>query len=208
MIRVPTGSGVLAEADVDTASIIDTATIPTTTKTRLLAGHAQIARFDEESPLTDAVARGSILDQVAAHLPAARVAILSDYAKGVCDRAVCRAVIAGATRAGIPTIVDPKGADFSRYCNATVITPNRSEAATVCGFPIHDSDDAIRGGVDPRQVHNRGGGRNPRRAGDGRRLRRAGGGDSDPGQGGVRRHRRRRHGGGHAGGFTGRGHTP
>ena len=135
---------VLGEADVNTATIVDTPTIPTTTKTRLLAGHSQIARFDEESPLTDGVARAEILARVAKHLPAARVAILSDYAKGVCDAAVCRAVIEGAARAGIPTIVDPKGSDFSRYCNAAVITPNRSEATAVCGFPIRDSDDAIR----------------------------------------------------------------
>ena len=135
---------VLVEADVDTATVVDTPTIPTTTKTRLLAGHSQIARFDEESPLNDAAAREAILERVAAHLPESRVAILSDYAKGVCDTAVCRAVIEGAARAGIPTIVDPKGADFSRYCNASVITPNRSEAMAVCGFPIRDSDDAIR----------------------------------------------------------------
>jgi D-beta-D-heptose 7-phosphate kinase/D-beta-D-heptose 1-phosphate adenosyltransferase len=135
---------VLGEANVDTATVVDTPTIPTTTKTRLLAGHSQIARFDEESPLNDAAARDAILERVAAHLPKARVAILSDYAKGVCDTAVCRAVIEGAARAGIPTIVDPKGADFSRYCNASVITPNRSEAMAVCGFPIRDSDDAIR----------------------------------------------------------------
>ena len=135
---------VLGEAGVDTATVVDTPTIPTTTKTRLLAGHSQIARFDEESPLNDAAARDAILGRVAAHLPEARVAILSDYAKGVCDTAVCRAVIEGAARAGIPTIVDPKGADFSRYCNASVITPNRSEAMAVCGFPIRDSDDAIR----------------------------------------------------------------
>jgi D-beta-D-heptose 7-phosphate kinase/D-beta-D-heptose 1-phosphate adenosyltransferase len=135
---------VLREADVDTATVVDTPTIPTTTKTRLLAGHSQIARFDEESPLNDAAARDAILERVAARLPEARVAILSDYAKGVCDTAVCRAVIEGAARAGIPTIVDPKGADFSRYCNASVITPNRSEAMAVCGFPIRDSDDAIR----------------------------------------------------------------
>jgi D-beta-D-heptose 7-phosphate kinase/D-beta-D-heptose 1-phosphate adenosyltransferase len=135
---------VLGEADVDTATVVDTPTIPTTTKTRLLAGHSQIARFDEESPLNDAAARDAILERVAAHLPETRVAILSDYAKGVCDTAVCRAVIEGAARAGIPTIVDPKGTDFSRYCNASVITPNRSEAMAVCGFPIRDSDDAIR----------------------------------------------------------------
>jgi len=145
--RDPAADGlrkVLGEADVDTATVVDTPTIPTTTKTRLLAGHSQIARFDEESPLNDAAARDAILERVAARLPEARVAILSDYAKGVCDTAVCRAVIEGAARAGIPTIVDPKGADFSRYCNASVITPNRSEAMAVCGFPIRDSDDAIR----------------------------------------------------------------
>jgi len=135
---------VLGEADVDTATVVDTPTIPTTTKTRLLAGHSQIARFDEESLLNDGAARDAILERVAAHLPEARVAILSDYAKGVCDTAVCRAVIEGAARAGIPTIVDPKGADFSRYCSASVITPNRSEAMAVCGYPIRDSDDAIR----------------------------------------------------------------
>ncbi len=135
---------VLVEADVDTATIVDTPTIPTTTKTRLLAGHSQIARFDVESPLSDGVARAEILARVSAHLPAARVAILSDYAKGVCDAAVCRAVIEGAARVGIPTIVDPKGSDFSRYRGAAVITPNRSEATAVCGFPIRDSDDAIR----------------------------------------------------------------
>jgi D-beta-D-heptose 7-phosphate kinase/D-beta-D-heptose 1-phosphate adenosyltransferase len=135
---------VLGEADVDTASLIATPTIPTTTKTRLLAGHAQIARFDEEAPLTDAEAKERILAWIAGQLPSARVAVLSDYAKGVCDVAVCRAVIEGAARAGIPTIVDPKGTDFSRYRNADVITPNRSEAAAVVGFPIHSSEDAIR----------------------------------------------------------------
>ena len=135
---------VLGEADVDTSTVVATPAVPTTTKTRLLAGHSQIARFDEESPLTDAAAKGAILERVAAHLPGAKVAILSDYAKGVCDAAVCRAVIEGAATAGIPTVVDPKGTDFSRYAGATVITPNRSEATAVCGFPIRDSDDAIR----------------------------------------------------------------
>jgi D-beta-D-heptose 7-phosphate kinase/D-beta-D-heptose 1-phosphate adenosyltransferase len=54
------------------------------------------------------------------------------------------AVIEGAARAGIRVIVDPKGADFTKYAGAAVITPNRSEAAAACGFPIRDSDDAIR----------------------------------------------------------------
>ena len=135
---------ILGETGVPSDGIVGAASIQTTVKTRLLAGHAQIARFDEESRLNDAAARADLVSAVGRLLPAARLAILSDYAKGVCDAAVCRVVIDGATRAGIPVIVDPKGHDYTKYAGATVITPNRAEASTACGFPIHDPDDAIR----------------------------------------------------------------
>ena len=136
----------VAEAGAAADQLVTTATIPTTAKIRLLAGHNQIARFDEEEHLTDAAALARIRDRVAMLLPAAKLAIISDYAKGVCDATVCRAVIEGAAKTGIRVIVDPKDADFTKYSGAAVITPNRSEAAAVCGFPIRDSDDAIRGG--------------------------------------------------------------
>lgn len=138
--------GVLGEAGASPAAILATRTIRTTVKTRLLAGHAQIARFDEESTFTDAAARADLLAVVDHLLPRSRLAVISDYAKGVCDAAVCRSVIDGAARAGIAVIVDPKGVDFVKYSGAAVITPNRAEASAVCGFPIRDSDDAIRAG--------------------------------------------------------------
>jgi D-beta-D-heptose 7-phosphate kinase/D-beta-D-heptose 1-phosphate adenosyltransferase len=137
---------VLGESGASPEAILATRTIRTTVKTRLLAGHSQIARFDEESAFTDTAARADLLAVVDHLLPRARLAVISDYAKGVCDGAVCRGVIEGAARIGIPVIVDPKGIDFTRYAGAAVITPNRAEAAAVCGFAIRDSDDAIRAG--------------------------------------------------------------
>ena len=134
----------LAEEGVADEALAATATVPTTTKTRLLAGHHQIARFDEEQSLVDQAARRTLLDRARRLVGDARVAILSDYAKGVCDAEVCRTVIETGRRAGATVIVDPKDADFTKYAGASVITPNRGEAAAVVQFPIRDPDDAIR----------------------------------------------------------------
>jgi len=131
--------------------LVDSPALITTTKNRLLAGHQQIARFDEERPLTDADARRRIVARIEENLQTARLAIISDYAKGICDATVCRAVINGATRRGLPIVVDPKDADFTKYAGATVITPNRMEAAAVVGRSLRDPDDAIRAAREIRE---------------------------------------------------------
>jgi D-beta-D-heptose 7-phosphate kinase/D-beta-D-heptose 1-phosphate adenosyltransferase len=135
---------VLEQDGVADGEIVGTAAIPTTVKTRLLAGHNQIARFDEEAPLADDAVRRALVKRIAALVAEADVAVISDYAKGVCDATVCRAVIAAARARGVPVIVDPKGSDFAKYSEATVITPNRSEAVTAVGFPIRGPDDALK----------------------------------------------------------------
>ena len=119
-------------------------TVPTTVKTRLLDGHQQVARFDEERPFDDADARVSLCTLIEARLPRARLTVISDYAKGVCDTAVCRTVIDGGRRHGTQVIVDPKGTDFAKYAGAAVITPNQGEAAAVVGFAIRDAEDGLR----------------------------------------------------------------
>lgn len=124
--------------------LVATPEIPTTTKNRLLAAHQQIARFDEERLLTDGGVRGQIIDRIETLFATTRLAIISDYAKGVCDSEVCRRVIEGAACRGLPIVVDPKDADFTKYAGATVVTPNRMEAAAVVGRPVRDPDDAIR----------------------------------------------------------------
>ena len=135
--------GVLEAEGVSAEHLIATAAIPTSAKTRLLATHQQIARFDEEQTLTDAAASQQLIAHAQAAVAGADLVILSDYAKGVCDQALCRAVIAAARKRNVPVIVDPKGADFSKYSGASILTPNRSEAAIVTGIAIHGPDDAI-----------------------------------------------------------------
>lgn len=135
---------VLAQDGVGDGQIVSTTAVPTTVKTRLLAGHSQIARFDEESCLEDAGVRRELVRRVETLVATADVAVISDYAKGVCDAAVCRAVIEAARARQVPVIVDPKGSDFSKYARAAVITPNRAEAVAVVGFPIHGPDDAVK----------------------------------------------------------------
>lgn len=126
------------------AALLPAEGFPTTVKTRLVAGHQQIARFDRERSLDDGELRGRMLRSIDRLLPPAGWAVLSDYAKGVCDGTVCRAVIEEGKRRGTKVIVDPKGRDFSKYAGAAVITPNQSEAAAATGFVIDDVDDGVR----------------------------------------------------------------
>ena len=64
-------------------------------------------------------------------LPEYDAVILSDYGKGVLNEVA--AMIAAARAAGKPVLIDPKGADFSKYAGATLLTPNRAELRDAAG---------------------------------------------------------------------------
>jgi D-beta-D-heptose 7-phosphate kinase/D-beta-D-heptose 1-phosphate adenosyltransferase len=85
-------------------------------------------RADSESPWPDA-GNGKALAAVRAHMADHDALVISDYAKGFLPPALVKDLIALARDQGKPVIVDPKGADLARYDQATVITPNRHEAA-------------------------------------------------------------------------------
>ena len=129
---------VLAEAGVN-VSMVACPGVPTTSKLRVLAGHQQLLRLDNEPARTDFNGCADLLLQRAmAELPQASVVVLSDYAKGVLSERVCRALIGEARRVQIPVVVDPKGHDFARYCGATTICPNTKELAAVTGEAAND----------------------------------------------------------------------
>jgi D-beta-D-heptose 7-phosphate kinase/D-beta-D-heptose 1-phosphate adenosyltransferase len=48
-------------------------------------------------------------------------------------------VIKQAHQLCIPVLVDPKGADYSKYKGATALTPNKREAAEACGVDISNN---------------------------------------------------------------------
>ncbi|MBY0509341.1 MAG: D-glycero-beta-D-manno-heptose-7-phosphate kinase [Rhodospirillaceae bacterium] len=116
----------------------------TTIKSRFfsLDGH-HLLRADRETVAALSPEGMADLERaVAAQMGQVDAVILSDYGKGVLMGGFAKTVIAAARKAGKPVVVDPKGADYSRYAGATVITPNRSELAEATGMPV-DSDAAI-----------------------------------------------------------------
>ena len=117
----------LSASGVATALVVDDQ-VPTVTKLRVLARNQQLIRLDREIPTRPGA--GSLNEKLSAALPADAV-ILSDYAKGALIDV--ELLIATCREAGVPVLVDPKGADFSRYRGATMLTPNESEFTAVVG---------------------------------------------------------------------------
>jgi D-beta-D-heptose 7-phosphate kinase/D-beta-D-heptose 1-phosphate adenosyltransferase len=114
---------------------------PTTVKTRFVADGQQMLRADREvrAPLSAAVEE-RLIAQFHESLRDADVVVLSDYAKGVLSERVTRATIKAALEANKPVIVDPKAKDLRKYSGATVLTPNRLELQTACGYECANDD--------------------------------------------------------------------
>ncbi len=115
---------------------------PTIAKTRVLSGHQQMMRLDQES---NAIFAQEENDALQANIHAAieaspKIVILSDYAKGLLSLDICQSIINICKAKNIPVLVDPKGADYSKYVGATALTPNKKETAEACNTNINDVD--------------------------------------------------------------------
>lgn len=114
---------------------------PTTTKTRVMARHQQVVRFDREQ--TDdlpADCVGELCDTVRRVVAGADVLVLEDYNKGVLSPAVIRTALEAADAAGIPSVVDPKFRNFFEYGGATVFKPNALELRAALGTASRFTD--------------------------------------------------------------------
>ncbi|KLV02215.1 heptose 1-phosphate adenyltransferase [Photobacterium aquae] len=115
---------------------------PTITKLRVMSRGQQLIRLDFEEGFHN-VNADLILPRVEQSLASAKAVILSDYAKGALEHV--QAMIQLARKAGVPVMIDPKGADFERYRGATLLTPNLSEFETVVGKTTSDEDLVAKG---------------------------------------------------------------
>jgi len=105
-------------------------TLRTLCKLRILAQHQQLLRIDfEELPLL--FDQDLLWAKFNEQLPRHDVVVFSDYGKGTL--ANVQAFIQAARQAGLKTLVDPKGVDFTRYAQADIITPNLAEFQAVAG---------------------------------------------------------------------------
>ncbi|AKJ43165.1 bifunctional D-glycero-beta-D-manno-heptose-7-phosphate kinase/D-glycero-beta-D-manno-heptose 1-phosphate adenylyltransferase HldE [Pragia fontium] len=115
---------------------------PTITKLRVLSRNQQLLRLDFEEGF-DNVDAQPILDRVQRALPQLGALVLSDYAKGALTSV--QSLIQLGREAGVPVLIDPKGADFERYRGATLLTPNLSEFEAVVGHCTSEQQLVERG---------------------------------------------------------------
>ena len=104
--------------------------LSTTVKLRVIGRQQQLLRIDFETPPSHEVLASKLKDfqSMLAH---ADLVILSDYGKGGLMH--IERMIESCNQAGKPVLVDPKGDDYARYRNATLLTPNRAEFREVAG---------------------------------------------------------------------------
>jgi len=133
----------LSELDSDDRGVVTKSNErPTAIKTRIIARHQQVVRYDREwtgpaQPETHARLLAS-LDELT---QSSSAVILSDYGKGVLTDDFIRLLI---TRLqGSIIAVDPKPEHTDAYCGATLITPNLLEASAMAGMENINKDSHV-----------------------------------------------------------------
>lgn len=135
-------SDLMQQSGINTDHLITDAKRPTIAKTRVLGGHQQMIRIDQESQATLSSEQQALIikacDKALSAKPA--LVILSDYAKGLLSETVCQHVIQACRKTNTPVLVDPKGIDYSKYTGATGLTPNKKETAEACMTNTQDEN--------------------------------------------------------------------
>ena len=132
----------ITDFGIDITGLMVSNTRPTIAKTRIVSGHQQMMRLDQESNAEfSAEENRTLLANInAALLAGPQIVILSDYAKGLLSLDVCQQIVKQCKHFNIPVLVDPKGSDYSKYAGVTALTPNKKETAEVCKTDIDDKD--------------------------------------------------------------------
>jgi len=130
---------------IDTSGLIYDNNRSTITKMRILGDRQQMMRLDFETitPITTDEEERLIswLDGLCQQ--GLQGIVISDYGKGVCTPTLLQEVFRLAHTYNVQTIVDPKGADWSKYDGATCITPNVKELGESLGRLIPNEDASV-----------------------------------------------------------------
>ncbi|MDR1007189.1 MAG: D-glycero-beta-D-manno-heptose-7-phosphate kinase [Campylobacteraceae bacterium] len=111
----------------------------TAKKSRVMASHQQIIRYDLESKNDISFeSQEKLLKAVNDTILKYDLILISDYAKGVLTKEFTSNIIKIAKEKGKLTLIDPKGEDYSKYKGATLITPNKKEASIAGKIKITD----------------------------------------------------------------------
>ncbi len=139
---------ILRSQKIETSPLLCDSTRPTSTKTRVIAHGQQIVRYDHEQRVKlSLIHEQTILSRAESLISGVSAIVISDYGKGVITESVSQGIIQIANQHQRPVIVDPKGVEYLKYRNATLIKPNQLEAGRVLNRELHTRDDVYAAGV-------------------------------------------------------------
>ena len=130
----------LSEINIDTQYLITQKERVTSKKTRIIASHQQVVRYDKET--TDEiniVSQNQLLKIFEEIVQNYDTILLSDYGKGVLTFQVTQSLIKIANKYNKKLLVDPKGLEYSKYKGAYLLTPNKKEASEATNGIIVDN---------------------------------------------------------------------
>ena len=107
-------------------------------KSRIIASHTQVIRYDKEStePI-DKEFEDKIYQFLKKNIEKIELFLLSDYNKGLLTPNLTQKIIALSNNYGKKLIIDPK-TDFKKYANAYMLKPNKNELSFATGIKIKD----------------------------------------------------------------------
>lgn len=124
---------ILSTDGIATEHILHVKDRPTVRKTRVSANNHQLIRLDWENAQPIHKNEQEELLRILKSLEFDAL-LLSDYGKGSLPAGFVASLIDMANSRDVPSLVDPKGKDYSRYAGAYLITPNVKEACDALGL--------------------------------------------------------------------------
>lgn len=134
----------LRKMNVETKGVLVEADRITTVKTRIIAQHQQVVRYDREvvRPVqTENIKQ--ILGLLEERLDELDAVLISDYGKGVICAPLMEGVRSLTLGAGKILAADPKVKNIPLFKQVTIITPNHYEAAEAAGRWIQNEEDLM-----------------------------------------------------------------
>jgi len=130
----------LAQQSIENHCFSPNAEAITTTKTRVIAGHQQVVRVDNEKVLPDTNVLGTdtikrLADQFTGHY-----VLVSDYGKGVCSESLMQVLLKDNNA---KVLIDPKGLNWRKYSGAYLVKPNLKELCIIANTDISNTDEAV-----------------------------------------------------------------
>lgn len=137
----------LNKLNINTDTVVVDKSRPTTKKTRIIAHNQQVVRIDKEEKVSVQLKiQRNIIESILDSVNKYNVIIFSDYGKGIITKNIISKTLPVINEKNIFSVVDPKPENFKLYKNASVMTPNKSEASRGINIKMKDEASIIKAG--------------------------------------------------------------